>query len=119
MRSFWLLKRPLGIAFVMLCVSALPWNKVATAAEDAQYKTANGLAVYLGVVPAEIVKGHPSGHAETTMHGGHRQVATSIMLSRRSLTPAEVRQTVRSHPVRCFRGASAAAGRAGYRSLNH
>jgi hypothetical protein len=28
------------------------------------------VAVYLGVVPAEIVKGHPSGHAETTMHGG-------------------------------------------------
>jgi hypothetical protein len=41
-----------------------------SAAEDAQFKTVDGLAVYLGVVPAAIVKGHPSGHAEQTMHGG-------------------------------------------------
>jgi hypothetical protein len=33
-------------------------------------QTADGLAVYLGVVPAEIVKGHPPGHPEQAMHGG-------------------------------------------------
>ena len=40
------------------------------AAEDAPYKIAGGLAVYLGIVPAAIVNGHPPGHAERTMHGG-------------------------------------------------
>jgi hypothetical protein len=64
------LKTYFGIIFVIVCVLVLPWNKVAKAAEDGQYKMIDGLAVYLGVVPAEIVKGHPSGHDETTMHGG-------------------------------------------------
>ena len=32
--------------------------------------TAGGLTAYLGVMPAEIVKGHPSSHPEGTMHGG-------------------------------------------------
>lgn len=32
--------------------------------------TVGGLTAYLGVVPAEIVKGHPSGHPEGAMHGG-------------------------------------------------
>ena len=40
------------------------------ATEDAEFKTVDGLAVYLGMMPAAIVKGHPSGHAERTMHGG-------------------------------------------------
>ena len=31
---------------------------------------AGGLTAYLGVVPAEIVKGHPPDHPEGTMHGG-------------------------------------------------
>jgi hypothetical protein len=44
--------------------------KLAAAAEDESYKTVDGLAVYLGVVPAAIVKGHLSGQAEQTMHGG-------------------------------------------------
>ena len=32
--------------------------------------TASGLTAYLGVMPGEIVKGHPSTHPEGTMHGG-------------------------------------------------
>ena len=34
------------------------------------YKIADGLAVYLGVIPAEMITGHPKGHAEAVMHGG-------------------------------------------------
>lgn len=34
------------------------------------YQTADGLAVYLGIIPAAVVKGHPAGHAEAAMHGG-------------------------------------------------
>lgn len=52
------------------CVLAMIGLNVATAAENALYKTADGVSVYLGVVPAEIVKGHPSGHPERAMHGG-------------------------------------------------
>jgi hypothetical protein len=69
MRNSSLVKRCRNIVFMVLCLSLVPLNKAATA-EDAAYKTAGGLAVYLGVVPAEIVKGHPSGHAERAMHGG-------------------------------------------------
>jgi hypothetical protein len=39
-------------------------------AEDSQYKIVDGLAIYLGVLPAEMVKGHPPGHPEQAMHGG-------------------------------------------------
>src|SRR6266581_7212078 len=65
-----ILKRNLGLAFAALCLFAISWSGIATAADDAPYKLAGGLAVYIGVVPAEIVKGHPSQHAEKTMHGG-------------------------------------------------
>lgn len=34
------------------------------------FKTVEGLSVYLGIMPAAIVKGHPPGHAEAEMHGG-------------------------------------------------
>ena len=37
---------------------------------DDNYKVVDGLAVYLDVLPAAMVKGHPSGHPEATMHGG-------------------------------------------------
>ncbi len=70
MPSFQLLKRTLAVAFASLCLIALSWNGLAVAAEDSLYKAAGGLAVYIGVIPAEIVRGHPSGHAEQTMHGG-------------------------------------------------
>jgi hypothetical protein len=57
----------LGVLLVLAIV--LPAN-MAMATHDDLYKTVDGLAVYLGVVPAEIVKGHLPGHAEQTMHGG-------------------------------------------------
>ena len=43
----------------------------AAAAETDLWKTAGGLSVYLGVMPAEIVKGLPSASTtERPMHGG-------------------------------------------------
>jgi hypothetical protein len=60
----------LAVAFVVLGTFTMPWSSLAFAGDDAPYKTVGGLAVYLGVVPAEIVKGHQAGHAEQTMHGG-------------------------------------------------
>ncbi|MGA0565039.1 hypothetical protein ACO2RV_21560 [Ancylobacter sp. VNQ12] len=39
------------------------------ASADDGYRSADGLAVYLGIVPASVVRGHPISHAESTMHG--------------------------------------------------
>jgi hypothetical protein len=41
--------------------------------EEPGYKTSGGLTAYIGMMPAEIVKGHPAGHPEQTMHGGTPQ----------------------------------------------
>jgi hypothetical protein len=41
--------------------------------DDPGYKTSGGLTAYIGMMPAEIVKGHPSAHPEQTMHGGAPQ----------------------------------------------
>ncbi|MBN9307771.1 MAG: hypothetical protein J0I99_15950 [Devosia sp.] len=41
------------------------------AADDtSNFKTVAGISVYMGLMPAEIVKGHPAGHTEAQMHGG-------------------------------------------------
>jgi hypothetical protein len=50
----------------MLC-AAVAFTSPA-AAQD--YKTADGLTVYIGVVPAELVKGPAPRSAEPPMHGG-------------------------------------------------
>ena len=34
------------------------------------YLVDHGVAVYYAVIPAEMIKGHPKGHAEAAMHGG-------------------------------------------------
>ena len=50
---------------------AVSLSSGAVAAETDQSKTAGGVTVYLGVVPAEIVKGLPaSSSTERPMHGG-------------------------------------------------
>lgn len=41
-----------------------------TAVADDGYRQVDGLAVYLGLVPAAVVRGHPTTHSESTMHGG-------------------------------------------------
>lgn len=42
----------------------------AAASHVDQYKVAGGMAVYFGVLPPEIVRGHAPEHPEGTMHGG-------------------------------------------------
>jgi hypothetical protein len=57
-----------AVVLAILC-STIAWIGSEAAAQDTEYKTVDGLAVYLGVVPAQIVKGHPREHSEQTMHG--------------------------------------------------
>lgn len=40
------------------------------AADTGQDKVVDGVAVYIGVMPVEIILGHPRTHSEGIMHGG-------------------------------------------------
>jgi hypothetical protein len=53
-----------ALAFVLVPAVALG------AGDGGQFKRADGLAVYLGLLPAAMVQGHPEGHPERAMHGG-------------------------------------------------
>ena len=67
-------------------------------ASDHNYRAAGDLGVYLGVVPAQIVRGHLASHPEQTMHGGapdgrhqyHIMVAIFEQPSGARVTDAEV-----------------------------
>lgn len=62
-------RQAIAVVLGALCVGTLPlvWSDLA-AAQDAQLsKTAGGMTVYVGIVPAEIVKGLGK---ELPMHGG-------------------------------------------------
>lgn len=69
-----------------------------------EQKVVEGLAFYLGIVPAEIVRGHPSGHEERGMHGGppshagqyHVMVAIFDAASGKRVTDASVKARVES-----------------------
>lgn len=58
-RSWWavMLAIPLGSAAV-------------SAAESGYQQVIDGVAVYLGILPAQLVRGHPPQHPEGEMHGG-------------------------------------------------
>jgi hypothetical protein len=60
--------RPQLLAFLAIAVLAFGTG-AAAAAQDAAYRTSHGIAAYLGVMPAQIVKGHRD------MHGGAIQGA--------------------------------------------
>ena len=59
---------------LFLLAASLLWALTAPghtfAADDGNHKTAGGLAVYLGVLPAAMVQGHSKDRPEETMHGG-------------------------------------------------
>jgi hypothetical protein len=69
------------------------------AAEDGQHKVVDGLSIYVGVLPAEMLLGHPKGHHEREMHGGvpaginryHVVVALFDAVSGKRVTDAQVK----------------------------
>lgn len=72
--------------------------------DDPNFKSANGISVYLGVIPAAMVRGHPQGHPEGTMHGGpprssserHVMVALFDAKTFERITDANITATVES-----------------------
>ncbi|HUX64496.1 hypothetical protein [Sulfuricella sp.] len=55
-----------GMLAGILAMSAM----ASLAADTSQHKVVDGVAIYIGVLPAEMVKGHPRIHSEGVMHDG-------------------------------------------------
>ncbi len=85
---------------------AAPWllglaaAGAAMAAETANREVVDGVAVYFGLVPAELVRGHPRQHPESGMHGGipvgesHLMVALFDDKTGKRIEAAEVTATI-------------------------
>lgn len=85
----------LGVCALLLAFLPLSLH----AADDGQHKVVDGLSVYVGVLPAEMLLGHPRGHHEREMHGGvpaganryHVVVALFDAASGKRVTDAKVK----------------------------
>lgn len=67
MRSEYLMK--LFATALVASIGAFPW--ISRADDDlSNFKVVQGVAIYFGVMPAEIAGGHPKEHPEASMHGG-------------------------------------------------
>ncbi len=89
------------------CVTRLRWLLAglllvvsATVAADGYRQVVDGVAVYFGIVPAELVRGHPREHPESEMHGGvpagenHLVIALFDDKTGKRITRAEVTATI-------------------------
>ena len=81
----------------VLLAAVLGFTAGGISAEESSYrKIVDGVVVYIGMVPAELVRGHPPAHSESTMHGGvqvgenHLTVAVFDDKSGRRITDAQV-----------------------------
>ena len=90
--------RKLRCAFVLL----LSLFAVTAMADSSRSKVVDGVTIYLGIVPAEIMRGHPKEHPEGTMHGGgprgeeqyHVMVALFDAKTGQRITDADVKASV-------------------------
>jgi len=62
-KTFW------KAAFVLVSVALFHSAAAAADAPD-RFQVVDGVAIYLGVVPAQMIQGHPKEHLESEMHGG-------------------------------------------------
>ena len=85
--------------FVLACV-VLGVAAVVPAADTAYHRVVDGVAIYFGLLPAELVRGHPQEHPEGQMHGGvpvgenHIMVALFEDKTGKRITRAEVTATI-------------------------
>ncbi|MEW5755866.1 MAG: hypothetical protein AB1810_06135 [Pseudomonadota bacterium] len=87
-----------GILAVVLSLQ----GATAAAMDTSQSKVVHGMAVYLGIFPAEIILGHPKEHPESEMHGGvpggkhkyHVVIALFDNATGKRVTDAEVKANV-------------------------
>lgn len=62
--------RSLLSLLAILCLAVFATSPAAAVSDEENYRVAEDLGVYLGILPAAIVRGHPKTHAEGSMHGG-------------------------------------------------
>jgi len=90
---------PVFVASVAVVAGCL-FSAAAPSAESGYRQVVDGVAVYFGIVPAQLVRGHPPGHPEGEMHGGapvgenHLIVALFNAQSGARVTGAEVNATI-------------------------
>lgn len=91
------MRRRLGVGFL----GAVALLAVAAMAQTAGYRqVVNGVAIYFGILPAQLVRGHPPGHPESGMHGGvpagenHLMIALFDDQTGTRITHAEVNATI-------------------------
>jgi hypothetical protein len=89
----------IGLACLAAGIAGL--TAVAVQAVDARmHQVVDGVEVYFGIVPAQLVRGHPPEHPEGEMHGGvpvgenHILVALFERASGQRITDAEVTAAV-------------------------
>jgi hypothetical protein len=58
------------IVSIVLALSLLIGSAVRARADETGYRVVDNVLVYLGVIPAAMIRGHPAGHPESLMHGG-------------------------------------------------
>ena len=82
-------------------LAALLGVALSTAAAERGYRqVVDGVAIYFGVMPAQLVRGHPPEHPEGQMHGGapagenHLMVALFNAQSGARVTSAEISATI-------------------------
>ncbi|GBE08570.1 MAG TPA: hypothetical protein ENG90_09615 [Gammaproteobacteria bacterium] len=63
LKTFW------KAALVLIGVAIFQPIAAAADAPD-NFQVVDGVAIYLGVVPAQVIQGHPKEHLESKMHGG-------------------------------------------------
>jgi len=91
------------VFYVLLLIMSGMLAKVATAADAENYKVVDGVAIYFGIMPAEMILGHPKEHPERKMHGGvpggahqdHLVIALFDNATGKRITNAQVTATVR------------------------
>lgn len=84
-----------GVLALLLALASL----AARAVENNQHKIVDGLSIYIGVLPSEMLLGHPKEHHEREMHGGvpaganryHDVVALFDAASGKRITDAQVK----------------------------
>lgn len=90
-----------GLGSAVAAVLVL-FSSTVFAADSSDYRVVDGLTVYYAVLPAEMIRGHPKGHAEAVMHGGvpagkhvhHITIALFDGKSLERITDAQVTATV-------------------------
>lgn len=58
------------LCWALLAVAASAWSGAALADGADERKTVGGIEFYIGILPSEMVLGHPKVHTESTMHDG-------------------------------------------------